>query len=217
MSFTLLAGFLSFASARGDTYSVTTVGDSGPGSLRQAITDANAHPNSSSTNPDAIVFNIPGTGVHTITPSSALPSITDPVRIDGYTQPGSKANTLAIGDDAKLVIELNGMSAGANASGLTLASGSTGSLVRGLVINRFGGSGVSTTSSDTHTIAGCFIGTDTTGTTALGNLRGVTFGSVTTDLGQNLAGGTPPADRNVISGNQSDGLLLGFLAGSGGF
>ncbi|MDQ6626606.1 MAG: right-handed parallel beta-helix repeat-containing protein, partial [Verrucomicrobiota bacterium] len=36
-------------------------------------------------------------------------------------------------------------------------------------------------------------------------------------LGQNLAGGTPPADRNVISGNQSDGLLLGFLAGSGGF
>lgn len=69
---------------------VTNTDDSGSGSLRQAILDANAN-----TGLDTIAFNIPGSGVHTINLTSALPTITDPVVIDGYTQPGSSANTLA--------------------------------------------------------------------------------------------------------------------------
>ena len=36
--------------------------------------------------PDTIDFAIPGAGVHTITRTRALPTITDPVIIDGYTQ-----------------------------------------------------------------------------------------------------------------------------------
>jgi CSLREA domain-containing protein len=56
--------------------------------LRAAIQQANATPGA-----DAINFNIPGTGVKTInvgaTGFGELPAITDPVTINGYTQPGS--------------------------------------------------------------------------------------------------------------------------------
>src|SRR4051812_26052572 len=81
--------------------------DSGAGSLRQAILDSNA----SAGVLDTISFNIPGTGVKTISPASPLPAITDPVIIDGYTQPGSSENTLAVGDNAVLHIEINGTNA----------------------------------------------------------------------------------------------------------
>src|SRR5262249_29551716 len=75
---------------------VTTTADDGPGSLRQAILDADAAPDPS----NAITFNIPGGGVQTIAPASPLPAITSPISIDGYTQPGASANTLAVGDNA---------------------------------------------------------------------------------------------------------------------
>src|SRR5579859_5293756 len=52
------------------SFVVTNVNDSGPGSLRDAITQANNNPG-----PDIITFNIPGTGVQTISPTSALPPI----------------------------------------------------------------------------------------------------------------------------------------------
>src|SRR5687767_12714827 len=65
------------------TFVVTNTGDSGPGSLRQAIIDANTL-----FGPDMIAFNIPGSGVHTISPLSPLPTITGTLTtIDGYTQP----------------------------------------------------------------------------------------------------------------------------------
>jgi hypothetical protein len=57
---------------------------------------------------DTIAFNIPGTGVHTIQPATVLPEITDPVIIDGYTQPGASPNTLAVGTNAVLNVELSG-------------------------------------------------------------------------------------------------------------
>src|SRR5437660_8865434 len=78
------------------TFTVSTLADSGLGSLRQAILDANAAPGAT----NAIRFALPGTGLNTITPLTPLPSITNPVVIDGYTQPGSSANTLTAGDNA---------------------------------------------------------------------------------------------------------------------
>jgi hypothetical protein len=106
-----LVCFLQFSvtEARAATFTVTNTGDSGPGSLRQAILDANAAPGA-----DAIAFNIPGRGVHAIGPLSPLPALTDDagVTIDGYTQPGASPNTLAIGDNAVLLVELNGALAG---------------------------------------------------------------------------------------------------------
>jgi hypothetical protein len=104
------------------TFTVTTTADSGPGSLRQAILDANATPDA-----DAITFNIAGSGVKTISPASGLPTISQPVTIDGWTQGGP-------GYAGPPLIELNGTSAGA-ANGLVVLAGM--STVRGLVINRF--------------------------------------------------------------------------------
>src|SRR5439155_24062018 len=84
-------------------FTVTTTADNGnnlaptAGSLRQAILGANATPGT-----DTINFNILGIGPFTISPPTALPTITDPVIIDGYTQLGATANTLAVGDNAVL-------------------------------------------------------------------------------------------------------------------
>jgi hypothetical protein len=100
------------------TFTVTNTNDSGAGSLRQAILSANTNVSA-----DLIVFNIPGAGPHTITPTSALPEIIDPVTIDGTTQPGFMGTP---------IIELNGTSAGENANGLVV---NTDSVVRGLIIN----------------------------------------------------------------------------------
>src|SRR6187401_1100687 len=101
----------------GAVFTVINTDDTGVGSLRQAILDANALAGA-----DTINFNIPGGGgVRTITPQSTLPTITSPVTIDGYTQPGAAANTLAVGDNAVLLIELNGTSATGN--GLTISAG----------------------------------------------------------------------------------------------
>ncbi|HEU5249882.1 MAG TPA: hypothetical protein VFW15_07830, partial [Thermoanaerobaculia bacterium] len=54
------------------TFVVVNTSDSGAGSLRQAILDANAAPGA-----DLIGFSIPGPGVHTISPLSSLPALTD--------------------------------------------------------------------------------------------------------------------------------------------
>src|SRR5689334_2878774 len=65
---------------------VTNTFDSGAGSLRQALLDRSLDGNT----PDTINFNIPGSGVQTITPLTALPSITaagGPLVLDGTTQP----------------------------------------------------------------------------------------------------------------------------------
>src|SRR5262249_60903303 len=98
-------------------------------SLRQAILDANANPGL-----DTIAFNIPGAGVHTITPATPLDTITEAVTIDGYTQPGSSMNTDPVATNAVLLIELDGSVAGGE--GLWLA-GPGGSTAQGLVVNRW--------------------------------------------------------------------------------
>jgi hypothetical protein len=172
---------------------VTKTDDSGPGSLRQAIVDSNASAGVS----DTITFKIPGAGVHTITPLSALPDITDAVVIDGYTQPGASANTLAVGDNAVLLIELNGN--GLAASAITVASGGSGSTIRGLVINRFNQFiGILLRDGGANTVEGNFIGTDPTGTAVFPIRSGAGVQLLATI--QNTIGGTTAAARNLISG-----------------
>src|SRR5262249_44462761 len=150
---------------------------------------------------DTIKFNIagaPGT-VHTIQPSPALPTIIEPVFIDGYSQLGAQPNTLADGDNAFLAIELAGINAGFQTC-LTIAAG--GSTVQGLVINRFMNQGIQVLGNGGNVIRGNFIGTDQTGTLDKGNhLDGVTL--LTSN---NTIGGTDPVDRNLISGNNSGGV-----------
>ncbi len=57
--------------------------------LREAITAANTDLPSGDC--------LPGTGADTIKPTSQLPTITQSVTIDGYTQPGASPNTNATG------------------------------------------------------------------------------------------------------------------------
>ncbi|HWI22754.1 MAG TPA: right-handed parallel beta-helix repeat-containing protein [Baekduia sp.] len=95
----LLALLAQAPPAMAATFTVTTTADTGPGSLRQAITDANAGPGNS------IAFAIPGPGPHTITPASALPSITeDDTTLDGCTQPGAACSSLPL----TLTVRLSG-------------------------------------------------------------------------------------------------------------
>jgi titin len=179
---------------------VNTTADSGPGSLRQAILDANA-----SAGFDSILFKLPGTGLHTIAVASPLPALTDPAGtlIDGYSQDGAWANTLAVGDNAVLTVELDGSGVGAGANGLVVTGGNT--TLKGLVIHSFGGSGVYLSDTGGNAVVGCFIGTNPAGDAPAGNVAGVWIGG--TSAG-NVLGGTAVADRNLISGNLITGLRL---------
>ena len=90
------------------TAEVTNTADSGPGSLRQAILDANAHVNEGGL-PDKIRFNIPGAGPHTISVSSALPFISESVIIDASTQPGTTDFPTVAIDGSGLVGAIDGL------------------------------------------------------------------------------------------------------------
>jgi len=155
---------------------------------------------SSAFDTDTIWFNIVGDTVHTIQPLTALPTITDPVIIDGYTQPGASPNTNPVGQglNTVLLIELNGASAGSNSDGLTIAASASGTAISGLAINRFTGDGISMlVGSNGNVVAGNFIGTNAAGTVGLGNQDSGVY-----VLGDgNTIGGTTPAARNLISGN----------------
>ncbi len=238
----LLALAATQAATQAATITVTGTGDTiavdSVVTLREAITSANNNANinadvsaSGTYGIDTINFNIAGAGVKTINLTSALPVITGIVTIDGYTQSVATVNTLANGDNAVLLIELNGAGAGAGTAkvgiaGLTLGAGSGGSTIRGLVINRFSGDGI-LVKSNGNFITGNFIGTNPAGTaggTGLGNAN-TAFDLVTPfragiyvdNASSNTIGGTPPAARNVVSGNILGNIhIVGDVAGATG-
>ena len=172
-------------------FTVTTTADSGPGSLRQAILDANA-----TQGPNTIAFAIGQGGTQTIRPTSALPAITSPVLLDGTTQPGFAGAPLVV---------LDGSAAGPGTDGLTITAGQ--STVRGLVVDDFhsdgsgGGNGLLLRGSG-DLIVGDYIGTDVTGTIAANN--GGYGVLIAGGASNNTIGGTTAAARNLISGNGTD-------------
>jgi Calx-beta domain/Bacterial pre-peptidase C-terminal domain len=182
---------------------VTNTNDSGPGSLRQAILNSNANQGV-----DTISFQI-GTVSKTISPLTALPEVTDPVVIDGTTQPGFAGIPL---------IELDGQFTPQGTPGLKIIAGS--SRVRGLVINGFGladcnvalnvdinvGSGIVLASAGNNIIDGNFIGTNLSGTSARCNSGNGVF---MFNSSNNTIGGTTVAARNIISGNRLPGIAIG--------
>ena len=165
--------------------------------FRAAIEQANE-----TSGADEIRFDVGGVGVRTIRPASELPTISERVTVAGYSQPGSKKNTLVRGTNAVPLIELDGRDAGIVA-GLDVAASEV--TIRGLIVNNFEFGGIFTNGVDTR-IEGNFIGTDSTGTSARGN---GSAGVLTAGLDAAIGGAAPEA-RNLISGNESDGLgLLG--------
>jgi hypothetical protein len=182
------------AAAPAVTIVVTNTADSGAGSLRQAILDSNA----SAGVRDHITFSIPGSGLHTIAPATALPVITDPVFIDGSSQPGYIFPFP--------LVELNGTGIAAPNAVLTIDAGNTE--VRGLAINRGPDAGIRIMTIGGNTIGACAIGTDPTGTIALGN---ATHGV----LIENVPGNNIFNAMNVISGNGLDGVRITGAAADG--
>jgi hypothetical protein len=195
------------------TWVVTTAADNGdnvnptPGSLRQAILQADAGPGG-----DQIVFAIPTlpgqSDVHTIQPPTALPVVSMPLTIDGYTQPGAAVNTAAAFDNASLKIVLDG-SLLSNTPGLLIDAGFT--TVRGLVIDNSPSWGVLLTNVGYDTVAGNFIGTDVSGKVAAGNVGG---GVSAANAGFNTIGTVALGDRNVISGNGNGNGIYLFSGGN---
>jgi hypothetical protein len=184
------------------TFTVTNTDDGGAGSLRQAILDAN-----STAGEDTINFNIPGTGVKTISPQTDLPAITgDAVIIDGFSQPGSSRNTLSSGTNAKLLVQLEGSKVASRVPTSGLHISAPFSQIRGLVINRFD-TGVEVAGE--HVILSQnFIGTDPTGTLDRGNSgSGVSIQGFADAVGVNFS-----EDANLISGNDGAGVFIGSRA-----
>ena len=162
--------------------SVTSAGDSPDvtGTLREVLGRAMAG--------DTIVFDIQDQVTLsrnlTITLNSGL-FVSVPVVIEGGSQPGG------------FTITLDGN--GGAFSGLNLDSGVT---VRDLTIIRCQGAGISVTGSNV-VIADCHLGTDATGTVALGNGAGIVT-EISPAGAQNVT-----ISGNVVSGNLSDGVRAG--------
>lgn len=190
----LVCSWLWGPAALGAVFTVTNTADSGPGTLRSAITNANALPGL-----DTIEFAIPGPGPHTIQLTTALPSIVDPVVINGYSQAGASSNSLAVGNNAVLQIRLSG--GGTVNTGLRIQA--AGSAVYGLAILDFTGAGIYLLSGTNIVIQGNFIGLDVDGATVRGN--GVGIRSTARSA---VIGGPLPWQRNVISGNRQGGVSI---------
>jgi hypothetical protein len=200
---TLALGIGYSAHTSAATFTVSNVADSGAGSLRQAIIDANA-----TVGIDTINFSI-GSGHKQIIPTSPIPGIIHPVIIDATTQPGYSGTPL---------IELSGQGSGAGAVGVRItggAGGGSGSTVKGLIVNRFSANGMFLDSSN-NTIQGNYIGLMADGNSAAPNgTDGLAiFSSIAgTSANNNTIGGTTAAARNVISGNRT-GIAVNAQDGS---
>ncbi|MGH3086348.1 MAG: S8 family serine peptidase, partial [Rubrobacteraceae bacterium] len=183
--------------------------------LKEAIEIANVMPNFG--DPDVIEFDVPGEGVRNfVLGTDYLPTITDSVVIDGYTQPGASANTspLDAGSNADPRIELSGLY-----SGLRIAT--SDATIRGLVINPATtvnsvgfGAAIGVRGSG-NVLAGNFLGTDPEGEKRNDDDFFQYGVHVVTGSG-NIIGGTAAEDRNVISGNFGADVRLaeGNIAGT---
>ncbi len=181
--------------------------NAGECTLRAAIQEANSDENSGEV-PDEIDFNISGEGIQTIQPVSALPAFTDPVIIDGYTQPGASPNTVTTGDHAVISIELNGDNCSPSPCAQAFLISSGGSTIKGLAIHGNFNNGIEVNGSGS-TIAGNFFGLRADGTAHGVAASGVYVNNTT----NNIIGGTAPADRNVIASNR-DGIFVAAGAGN---
>ena len=179
------------------SFLVNTTADSGPGSLRQAILDSIAATGSTNT----IDFDIAGQDAQTISPASPLPAITNPVLIDGTSQPGYAGTPL---------IELSGSQAGTG-DGLTISGPDV--TVCGLDINKFSqGAGIhlTGTAATGDWIYGNLLGTDPTGTQAAPDDYGVEIdgGASNNVVGTNGDGIGDASERNLLSGNTFAGVWI---------
>jgi hypothetical protein len=204
------------------TFTVTSLGAAGAGSLRQAIIASNQNPG-----PDTIDFAVAGT---IRVGRRSLPAITDPVNIDGTSAPTFAGSPV-------VTVDFQG------SQGLTFALNSDGSTLRSLALVRAGGAGVTLNASGV-TVQGNRIGLLADGTTPAGNrgdgirinpsshgdligqvdpVSGVTYYNSDSAYSQPVSSWTGARESNtpgryLLTGTSgSTGLLyVGPISGSGG-
>jgi titin len=194
------------------SFLVNNAESSGPGSLAQAIQEAD------DSGRGTIQFNIDGGGAHVIA-TNGLPAITCPIVIDGTSQPGYTGTPL---------ITIGGP--GSSGVGLMIGRGGNGSVVRGLTVTGFGigieieGSGRNSITQNVlsgNGAAGLVIdGAGATGNVVAGNKIGTSaqgtswfsndgYGVILSDgASRNTIGGTSGSAGNVISGNEASGIMV---------
>lgn len=199
--------------ASASTYTVSNASDSGTGSLRQAIIDANA-----TSVADRIEFAIAGAGPHRISLLTQLPLLRGTLTIDGYSQPGSRMNTLTPeqgGLDTALMIEIRrDDSVATSFRGLALDAGgeSTASgTLQGLVLNNFNGPAIQGTNSAASSlnVHGCFVCVDIAGTAAVNPGNQTQAQIVQAGNSRLQFGGVERWQRNLISGCGHSGVSFG--------
>ena len=177
---------LSFAT-QAPGFVVTSASDLGAGSLREVLGNVNT---GMCISPCPVTFNI-GTGPQTIVLSSPLPPVEYAVHLDATSQPGFVSNP---------IIALDGSFAGAAAHGLELTA--PGSTIEGFVIRGFAGNGIRI-DTDSTLLRTNWIGLALDGITPAPNGTGISI------LGaSNIVGGSLAAERNVISGNTNNGVMI---------
>ncbi|KOY86440.1 hypothetical protein AD998_10040 [bacterium 336/3] len=205
---------------------VTTAAASGVGSLKQALLDAN-----SDTDKDYIDFSITGAPPFVIAPAdgdkmdviiggtNAAFVITQPAIVDGYSQSGSIPNSLAVGNNANILIEIDGINLGTGTATNGIRISTNNCLITGLAINNIPANTmedygtIKMPSGNNNIISGNFIGFAPNGTTKkirsgfenLGVLINADAGSLVT---ANILGGFSPQDRNVIAGGFRRGIYI---------
>lgn len=216
----LLAIALAATPAFAATFTVTHTADSGAGSLRKAMLDANA-----TAEPNTIHFAIPGSGPHVIAPVTALPAITRPVIIDGYTQPGAVKNTRTLeqgGLDSVIKIEIAGSPLFINVTGAQATGMVT---VRGLAIHSTGTSAAVVAYRHAGLrVQGCYIGTDASGLQVPAPIahgisvivpKEVYIGAQTTAWRNLIAGATLNSDSSGIDATGES--IVGGMSSTGPF
>src|SRR5207244_3172632 len=103
----------------------------------------------------------------------------------------------------------DGTKAGSGADGLTISGGN--STVKALVVNRFSGNGIVLNTSGGDLISGCYLGTNSAGTSAAANGGA----NLLVQSGNNTIGGTALASHNLISGGLQVGLDISGAAATG--
>ncbi len=229
---TLFTGLLTLTTAAAQLRIVNTTDDTNDGvcnathcSLREAIRAANQNPG-----PDTIVFNITGPGPHVIAPITSLPTITGAgTVIDGSTQPGYFPGAIVLVGNGSAT-PVDGLEiAGANCaiyglhirrfpSGIIVFGGSNariGAAGKGNIIggNTLGGITVMGNSPG-MVIAGNLIGMFPNGTGADPNEHGIFLdGQLFGAVPNTTVGGANPGERNIISGNRSEGIFARGVSG----
>jgi len=186
--------------------SVTNTSDSGLGSLRQAIMNAN---NTSGSN--TIQFNIPGgCGPQVIKIDSNLDTITGDTKIEGFTQTGASRNDLGYGNNAVVCVILESHNAAAtNGLRVGVSAGTGVNLnVSGMGFSGFTGDAIGLMGGSAHSVAGNHFGGNVGGHNLNPNGTNVRIG---VGVSKSIVGGSDPGQLNVIGDATGAGV---FIAGT---